>query len=312
MPPGDLSDGPRVALVGFGRIGRAIARALLRRDRLVAVLDPAVDAESVAELLAFDSIYGHFGRRVSCAVEHVRVGEHHLRVNAGLGGAELIIDASGGGAALDLPSDAPIIITDHRLTAPGIVATSRVTFAGTCDSNAIGPLIEVVSAVTAVRHVTVTTCHPAMSYQRLLDGPPTGPSRSGGSVAVLGRSAWRNLIPKTTSIGAILESDFPALSGRVVATSVRTPHDAVCIAALTIHVDSDRVLDVSDVVRDAGSRYALATKPVVSSQLIGSCLRATVIGPLSSSSPGMLHLVIGYDNEAGYASVIADTVTGRK
>ena len=192
------------------------------------------------------------------------------------------------------------------MTGPDVGDRRRVRFGGTCDSNAIGPLIEAVNRLAAVEHVTVTTCHPAMSYQRLLDGPPTGPSRVGGSSVALGRSAWRNLIPKTTSIGDILEADFPGLTGKVFAVSVRTPHDAVCVASLTLHVRADRVCEVADSVAGAGPGYALATKPLVSSQLIGSRLRATVMGPLSSARAGTLHLVIGYDNEAGYASTITD------
>ena len=289
---------PAVGLVvsGFGRIGRRLVHcaASLSWVGAIAVDDPAYDEASVIAMLRWDSIYGRSLLPIGhdpCGV--LRIGDHPLRVNDE-GSAVVSIDATGGQAANRADASHYYITDDATRCATTFNGLRpEPVYLGTCDGRALLPIVLATTALAKVERVIVTTVHPALSTQPILDrGLASAENRA------LERSALRHIIPKATSLGRILATACGIPANRVVTTSVRSPHDCVTTAVVDIIVeicDPDSILNQIATTADV----PIIKECIVSGQAVG--LPVCMVGPLSTALSDHIHLVIMYDNEMGYA-----------
>ncbi|HLN12641.1 MAG TPA: glyceraldehyde 3-phosphate dehydrogenase NAD-binding domain-containing protein [bacterium] len=339
----------RIGINGFGRIGRAIARINLERDvfDLVAVNDINPDIGNVAYLLKYDSTYGRLARDVrvegpdTLAVERapsIRVSRHHEidAVPWKADAVDLVIDASGiehnlpalrrladQGVRHCVVTNAPDEQFVDRFVIFGVNETDIrrgdfVLSASICDAAAFAPVALLLERHFGIEYGSLTTLHPWLSYQRLLDGPSFSFSDPGSihSAYALGRASTLSLIPKTTSCLRASAKVLPGIDRKFVSLSYRVPTTIVSSADLTVKLSRDASRDDVIGVFEAAERtqaypvIANNYQALVSVDFAGVEHSAVVDHRWTMvHGDAQLKLVLWYDNEWGYGSRVVDIVS---
>jgi glyceraldehyde 3-phosphate dehydrogenase len=338
-----VSDPIRIGLNGFGRIGRCVARIAGEREefQIVAVNDVS-DRQNLVYLYNYDSTYGKARPRAELRDDgdvslHGRDVSFHCERNVTdvpweSHEVDVLVDATGVhdnvlGARKLINSDrvAKAIIThsppdevdryvimgvndheyDHR--------TDHLLSSTICDANAIAHVLLAVEDAYGVAGGLVTTMHPWLSYQNLVDGP-VGWQRFPGAYwddYALGRSSVMSMIAKTTTAVTALEPILPELERRIEAISFRIPTGIVSIADLSLQLS--RPTDVEQVIsmlesRFQGSPYVhLNTEPLISIDYAGEPYSAVIdLNWVKLSGDRLLKMILWYDNEWGYSSRVLD------
>lgn len=335
----------RVGINGFGRIGRAVARINFQRDvfDLVAVNDINPDINNIAYLLKYDSTYGRLSLPVRGEAGTLIVGDRPpIRVFQQRNidevawrdqAVDVVIDASGIEHNLELlPRLAEQAVRHCVLTnAPGeryvdkfvIVGVNEesvtpedfVISASICDACAFVPVAVLLQRHFGIEYGSLTTLHPWLSYQRLLDGPSFSFADPGSihSAYALGRASTGSLIPKTTSCLKASARVIPGIDRKFVSLSYRVPTTIVSSADLTVKLSSDASREtVIEAFEDAErtQRYSIIGnnhEALVSLDFAGSEHSAVVDHRWTMvHGDAQLKLVLWYDNEWGYGSRVVD------
>jgi glyceraldehyde 3-phosphate dehydrogenase len=332
----------RIGINGFGRIGRTLTRVLFRRARheLVHVNDLLADSENLAYLLRHDSNYGRFPARVEAQDGSLRVGGDEDRWQVGLTsrrdtgevnwqdrGVEVLVESTGaetnerGAAGLVGGELRHVVITQASQWAEVTLVRGAnddrvdprrhaVVSSSTCDASAIAPVFRLMADAFGVRCGAVTTLHPWLAYQNLLDGPLRSVAMPGRykDDYRLGRAAPGALIPKPTTAGQAVEEVVPCVRGLIVSGSYRVPTVAVCYADLVLWLGRHAARD--EIVRAlaTGEPWVQATQEaLISTDLVGLEASALVdLRCLQTGPDAMVRMTLGYDNEWGYACRLHD------
>ena len=335
----------RIGINGFGRIGRTLARVLWERGRhsVVHVNDLHTDALNLAYLLRNDSNYGRFPAIVAAAEHRLCVdGDRHgwdIRLSSAAdtrragweaSGAEVVIEATGtdanqAGCRDYLGGEVGWAIITH--TSPRADATvvfgvngdrldparSRVLSTSICDACAMAPIFRVLMDRFGIEHAFLTTLHPWLGYQNLLDGPVRSRSQPGAFFPdfALGRASAGCLIPKSTTAGTAVMELVEGLRGRITSLSYRVPTAAVCYGNIAAVLQRDTsVPEVLAVLqRELPEVVRFYDEPLVSTDLLGEEASAAVdVRWVTVESGRFLGLSAGYDNEWGYCSRVVDLI----
>jgi glyceraldehyde 3-phosphate dehydrogenase len=329
----------RVAINGFGRIGRNLVRAAHERHaplEIVAVND-VTDAATLAQLLAFDSVYGRFAGTVRVEDDTIVIDDGPpIRVLSEREpgalpwaelGVEVAIEATGkfrtrAAAAAHLEAGARKVI----ITAPakgsepvdadlvlGVNFDSvydpdrhHVVTCASCTTNCLAPIARVLHDAIGIRYGVMTTIHSYTADQNLLDGPHKDMRRA--------RAAALNLVPTTTGAARAVELVIPELKGRLDGLAVRVPTPTGSIVDLTFEAErATTVHDVNAVVRnraDVGELRGIllySEDPIVSSDIVGSPYSAIFDAPLTMVVGGkQVKVIAWYDNEWGYSNRVVE------
>jgi glyceraldehyde 3-phosphate dehydrogenase len=328
----------RVAINGFGRIGRNFLRAAFEREadiEIVAVND-VTDAATLAHLLAFDSVYGRFPGRVHVDDGAIAVGERRVRVLAerspdalpwGELGVELVIEATGkfrtrAEAAKHLeagarkvvvtapirgaePADADVVLGVNFEHAYDPERHHIVTNAS-CTTNCLAPVAKVLHEAVGIRHGLMTTIHAYTSDQHLLDAPHKDLRRA--------RAAAINLVPTSTGAAKAVGLVIPELQGRLNGFAVRVPTPTGSIVDLTI--EAERATSAAEVNAAFAERadsgelrgiLAYSEDPIVSTDIVGSRYSAIFDAPLTAVvGETQVKVIAWYDNEWGYSNRVVE------
>jgi len=326
-----------IGINGFGRIGRAVFRRAWRRQvhTCVHINDVYGDVGNLAYLLQHDTVDGRFeasvkvcgGSRLVVEGERRRweVGVSAVPIISDIGwaraGVDCVVESSGADhnirTARDVHGVRHIIVTTHDGSADTTVvfgvndhrfdpAVHRVVATSICDAIAIAPVLRALLTHVQVDHCFVTTLHPWLSYQNVLDGPVRSPSHA--SDYSLGRSSIGALIPKHTTVAEALEDLLPDLRNRITAFSYRVPTAAVCTADLSIVLSSavDKPCVESMFAAVPGGVLRCSDQPLVSSDFQGESASAVVDLRWLVSRGRHVKAVLWYDNEVGYAHRVVD------
>lgn len=336
----------RIGINGFGRIGRAITRIALQNSvpDIVAINDINPDRNNLAYLLKYDSTYGRLPYNVevrdkSFVVNKDQVIAVHCKEDIEAVPWEdyevdIVIDSSGVEKNLkklqnllelgikrciitNIPVGEffkPIIIGVNENS---ITREDRLLSSSTCDANAFVPVINLINKYFGVEHGFLTTLHPWLGYQNLLDGPSLSCSDPGHihSTYALGRSSVNTLIPKTTS--AIKASCYvlPYLEGKFMCFSYRIPTMIVSSADISVKVAKKlSVEDLTEVLEKAEKlqKYKIihnCREPLTSIDFSGSEYSSTVDHRWTMvNKDKYCKLVLWYDNEWGYSKKVVDLV----
>jgi glyceraldehyde 3-phosphate dehydrogenase len=325
----------RVAINGFGRIGRNFFRAYLERDpdfEVVAVNDLG-DPKTMAHLLAFDSVLGPLPMSVHADAETISVGERPLRAlsiadPADLPWRELGIDVvvestgrfekreqaqahleAGAGRVLisAVANDADITIVLGVNEEAYEPERHRIVSNASCTTNCVTPLAKVLHDAFTIERGFMTTVHAYTPTQPVLDTPRRDLRRA--------RAAAINLIPTTTGATRALGTVLPELQGKIDGIAVRAPVPVGSIVDLVVELARKvNAGEVNDVVRHAATQQRLAgilrfaEEPLVSSDIVHSPYSCIFDSELTMAS-GSLVMVFGwYDNEWGYSCRLIDLV----
>jgi glyceraldehyde 3-phosphate dehydrogenase len=336
----------RVGINGFGRIGRAIYRNNMERQLfdIVAINDINPDIENLCYTLQYDTTYGKLKEVVGHEGNNMVVGEKtsavycHTEINEvpwDDHDVDIVIDASGIKNNIDLQLNSSLkvknfIVTNAPSGYPEIKTIifgvneneidpykQKVYSSSICDTIAFSPILKVLQELFRVDSGFLTTLHPWLSYQNLLDGPSVSWSQPGDiySHYSLGRASTENLIPKSTSAILAAEAVFPNISNLIQSFSYRTPTKIVSSAVLILMADRDisvneiknRLLEVEKNQNTQVIKNSL--EPLTSLDYAGEEY-SVIIDHRWTKVENKRHLkmVYWYDNEWGYSSRVLDLV----
>jgi glyceraldehyde 3-phosphate dehydrogenase len=317
----------RVAINGLGRIGRSILKLVMDQSELelVAVND-LVDAENLAYLLRFDTVYGRYPKTVAIDEGDLVVAGRKLRTlkhhdPAALPwkelGVELVFECTGrftrredlekhlrAGARIALLS-APSNGGEVETVVHGAnvrQGTSGIISCASCTTNCITPIVEVIGRRIGFTKAVMTTVHAYTSSQAIVDGPSKRFRR--------GRAAAANLVPTTTGAALATTRALPQYAGLFDGIALRAPIPAGSIADLTFVTSRATTVDeVNRIFTEEAQtdRYAgvlgVSHDPLVSSDIVGDPRASIVDLDLTRVVDGDLVKVMSwYDNEWGYAN----------
>jgi glyceraldehyde 3-phosphate dehydrogenase len=324
----------RVAINGFGRVGRAALRASLEREADVewVAINDLVGAETLAYLLARDSVYGRFAGAIRATDGGIEVDGEEIRVfmeadPAALPwadlGVDVVIESTGkfrtrdtAAAHLEAGARKVIMSAPPKDAVPTFVlgvnfdaydpASHDVISNASCTTNCLAPVAKVLHETVGIRHGQMTTVHAYTADQRLVDLPHKDLRRA--------RAAALNIVPTTTGAAKALGLVIPALDGKLNGYAARVPVPTGSLVDLTVETERPTTSEaVNEAFRGRADAdelegiLAFDESPLVSSDVIGSSYSAVVDGGLTNVVGGtQVKVVAWYDNEWGYASRLVE------
>lgn len=325
----------RVAINGFGRIGRNAFKVAFERDDLeiVAINDLAENA-TLAHLLQHDSNFGTYAHEVGSDEKHIIVDGHKISVSAEKDPASLpwkennidvVIESTGlfvkpelakahleAGAkrvVLSAPAKgegAPTVVlgVNDDIVDEGHEIISNAS----CTTNCITPVASVIENSFGIEKAMMTTIHSYTASQRLQDAPAKDLRAA--------RNAAENIVPTTTGASIAAAKALPALEGIFGGMSVRVPTPVVSLSDFVIVTKRPvTVEEVNEAFKKASQEpfyqgiLGVTDKPLVSSDFIGDSHSATVDLSLTAVTGGnLLKVVAWYDNEWGYSNRLVEVV----
>lgn len=323
----------RIAINGFGRIGRAAFKIALQHERVeVVAINDLTDAPTLAHLLKYDTAYGKYRREISSRDGAIVVDGKTFPVYAEpdpkkLPWKELEVDVvlECTGRFVDSESASAHIIAGAKkvvLSAPpkgeGEIPTyligvneddygsETVISNASCTTNSIAPVARVMEDRFGIDKALMTTIHSYTADQNIQDGPHKDLRRA--------RAAAGNIIPTTTGAAISVTRLMPQLEGRFDGLAIRVPTLVVSLTDFTFLLKRDVTVDevnaaIEEAARDP--RYARALtvtrEPLVSSDFIGNPYSSIVDLSLTKTVGGNLVKVMAwYDNEWGYSNRLVE------
>ncbi len=325
----------KVAINGFGRIGRLVARAILERDdhdlELVAINDLA-DAKSNAMLFKRDSIHGKFPGEVSAEGDHMIVNGKRIRVTAERDPAKLphkdlgvdialectgfFADAAGGQKHLDAgakrvlisaPAKGAHLTVVYGVNHDKLTAEHTIVSNASCTTNCLAPVAKVLNDFVGIERGLMTTIHAYTNDQKILDQIHPDMRRA--------RAAGMSIIPTTTGAARAVGEVLPELKGKLDGSAIRVPTPNVSLIDLTFTPGRDTSVEEINGALKAASEsgplkgiLAYTDEPLVSIDLNHDAASSTVDSLETAVMEGKLVRVVSwYDNEWGFSNRMVDT-----
>lgn len=325
----------RIAINGYGRIGRVVHRQLLQRfgkEATVVAINASSDAAMRAYLLKYDSLHGRFEGTVEVDGDHLKVNGLPVRVVREKDPAkcpwkelkvDIVIEATGkfrdkekskphlaaGAKAVLITAppkdDAPMIVrgvNDHELK-----ASLPIVSAASCTTNCIAPVIKVIDALVGIKSGLVCTTHAYTTSQNLLD------NTTDSSKPRIARAAGLNIIPSTTGAVKSCGKLFPHLLGKMDGMALRIPVPDVSAAYLALNVKKSTTKEEVHAALKKASEgelkgiLAVEEGGLVSSDYISDSHSSTIDLDSTAVIDGTLvQLLAWYDNEWGYAMRVTE------
>jgi glyceraldehyde 3-phosphate dehydrogenase len=326
---------PKIAINGFGRIGRTITRlAKLRGHFDIVAINDIASPEALVYAFKYDSIHGIYPGSVELYDETMNIDGDPFRILSERDPAKLpwkelkvdyVIESTGvfrkiadlekhldAGASrviLTVPSKDPLEATlvmgvnDHVVN-----GDSRIISNASCTTNCAAPLAKVLNDNMGIRRGLLSTIHAYTSDQRLIDAPHEGDMRRS-------RNAATNIVPTSTGAARAIGQVIPELEGKFDGLALRVPVPDGSVVDMTVELERETsVEEINDVMLKAAEgplRNILeySTAPIVSSDIIGNSHSGVFDAPLTQVMGGNLVKVIAwYDNEWGYSSRVEDLI----
>jgi glyceraldehyde 3-phosphate dehydrogenase len=325
----------RVAINGFGRIGRNVFRAA--RDRggdfeIVAVND-LNSAATLAHLLKYDSIHGAYPDAVSAGNDGLVVNGKPVAVLSerdpaalawGDLGVEIVVESTGfftkrEGAAKHLAGGARKVIISAPATEPDVTicmgvndkaydpATHHIISNASCTTNCLAPLAKVLLDTFGIQRGFMTTTHAYTGDQALLDAPHRDLRRA--------RAAAINMIPTTTGAAKAIGLVIPELLGKLDGISMRVPvpdgSATDLVAVLDREVTRDEVNQAFASAADSGDFTGIlqyTDDPIVSGDIVGNSFSSIFDSKLTMVNGNLVKVLAWYDNEWGYSCRVVDLI----
>ncbi|MDZ4840134.1 MAG: type I glyceraldehyde-3-phosphate dehydrogenase [Bacteroidota bacterium] len=320
----------RVAINGFGRIGRLTFRALLERAEVeIVAINDLTDTHTLAHLLKYDSVQGTFAGEVSNNDDTIIVNGKSIKALKEADPAKLpwadmkidvVIESTGrfvkkeemmkhveAGAKrviLSAPpkGDVPIYVmgvNDNELSANDIVLSNA-----SCTTNCLAPMVKVIDDLCGIQSGFLSTIHSYTSDQRLIDAPHSDLRRA--------RSAAINIIPTSTGAAEAVGKVLKHLNGKLTGGSFRVPTptgsvtDFVCLVNKS--VTAEEINNAFKAAAEGPMKGILkyTTLPLVSADIVGDVHSCILDSDLTMVNGNLVKVVGWYDNEAGYSNRMAD------
>jgi len=322
----------KIAINGFGRIGRVVFRAALKNpDIKVVAINDLTDAATMAHLLKYDSVHGKFDREIiaednAITVDGQRIAYTAYKDPAQLPwqsmGVDIAMECTGlfrdkAGASKHLTAGARKVIISAPAKEPDatiVLGVNHTTYNpkehhiisnASCTTNCLAPVAKVLMENFGIQNGLMTTIHSYTSDQRLLDTPHKDLRRA--------RAATLSMIPTTTGAAKAVALVLPELAGKLNGLSIRVPTPNVSLVDVVVNIEKSGVTasDVNNALKEA-ARGELAgileynELPLVSSDFNGSAASSIVDAENTYVIDQMVKVLSWYDNESGYSHRMVD------
>ena len=320
----------RVAINGFGRVGRAAFRAAYESGADIewVALNDVASAPALANVLARDSVYGAFPGRIESTDDAIVVDGRELPVFASADPSllpwheldvDVVLECTGkfrtrAAAAAHLAAGARKVVVSAPMKDADATVVLGVNFpdaydAGahavvsnaSCTTNCLAPVAKVLVDTVGIRHGSMTTIHAYTGDQRLVDTPHKDPRRA--------RAAGVNLVPTSTGAAKAIGLVIPELAGKLTGFAVRAPIPTGSLVDLTVETERETSAEeLNELFRERASDIlAYSEAPIVSSDIVKSPYSAIFDAPLTSVVGGTQAKVLAwYDNEWGYSTRLVE------
>lgn len=323
----------KVAINGFGRIGRSVFRLLEEQEDIdVVAINDLFDKDALRYLLSYDTVMGPFGKNLKLEDDHFVTDKGRVKLfsesNPGVlpwGDLEVdaVVEATGvfrkreqlqqhleagaGRVVLTVPSKDPVDYTVVLgVNEDGLKAEHRIISNASCTTNCLAPMARVLDEAFGIEEGVINTVHAYTNDQRLADVPHSDWRRS--------RAAAENIIPTSTGAAKAVGEVLPQLKGKLHGIAARVPVPDGSVVDLFVKLGKRiTVLDVNEVVRAASDSARLrgilqySDMPIVSTDIIGnshsSIYDAGFTGVIADR---YLRVLNWYDNEWGYSCRVCD------
>lgn len=324
----------RVAINGFGRIGRVFTRFLLQSSsdiELVAIND-LVDPETLAYLLKYDSVHGVFPLEVSSGSDFINVNGCRINVYSERNpenipwkknDVDIVIESTGffrdtQGAKKHINAGAKKVI----ISAPATDSTVKTIVMGvndttldgsetilsnaSCTTNCAAPMIKLINENFGIKSGYITTTHAYTGDQKIHDAPHKDLRRA--------RAAAKSIIPTTTGAAKAIGKIFPDMLGKLDGIGIRVPvlngslTDIICVVEKTATVQKINQLFENAANGSLSSILSYTEDPIVSNDIIGNSSSCIIDANLTKVNANTIRVIGWYDNEAGYSNRIIDLI----
>ncbi len=334
----------KIGINGFGRIGRSVFKNLLNFSeyKVVHINELNPNIENIAYLLKYDSTYGKLDNDISHKDSNLIVDGQNIKisneikitdVNWKKSNVDFIIDSSGIDKNIILSkklnkvakrvivtkstnlSDKEIIlgINDNQITSKDFVISSSI-----CDANACSHILDWVNHKYKIINGHITTLHPWLSYQNLVDNSPINQSNPsiGWPDFSLGRASVGSLIPKNTTLIEAVSKVLPSMKKKITCFSYRVPTDTVASADITLNIKNKTNLTslkkfLKEKVKDSDF-LQLNNDSLVSVDYMKTDKSAFIDNQWTKVNANTIRLVLWYDNEWGYSNIICKMIKNLK
>lgn len=322
----------KVAINGFGRIGRITLRALLQRNNIdVVALNDITDTATLAHLFKFDSVHGKFSGTVEAGDKSITVNDKVIYVYASKDpadlpwkdlGVDVVIESTGifrsaedAGKHIAAGAKKVIISAPPKGDVKSVVlgvnedildGSEVVISNASCTTNCAAPMVKVLDEQWGVESGFLTTVHAYTSDQRLLDAPHSDLRRA--------RAAAVSIIPSSTGAAKAITKIFPHLAGKMEGGAMRVPVPNGSITDMTLQLKQEATVEEINAAFSKAAANGLkgileySEAPLVSADILGNPHSCIFDAPLTMSLGKMVKVVGWYDNEAGYSYRLADMV----
>ena len=326
----------KVAINGFGRIGRSVFRILnSKEDVNIVAINDIFDKGALTYLLKYDTVMGRFPDEVTLEGDMLKTGSQSVKLIAekdplslpwGELGVDIVIESTGifrqreqlenhlkAGAkrvVLTVPSKDEIDYTVVLgVNDDGLLPEHKIVSNASCTTNCLAPMAKVLNDSFGIEMGVINTIHAYTNDQRLADVPHSDWRRS--------RAAAENVIPTTTGAARAVGKVLPELDGKLDGIAMRVPVPDGSVVDLNVRLEKDVTLDeVNDAVKAAADSGPLqnvlqySTLPVVSTDIIGNPHSSIFDAPFTRVVEGNFVKTLNwYDNEWGYSNRVADLLS---
>ena len=323
----------KVAINGFGRIGRSVFRILDNRENVdVVAINDIFDKGALTYLLKYDTVMGRFPGEVTLDGDILKTQNQSVKLLAERDpaslpwdelGVDIVIESTGifrerkqlqnhiiAGAkrvVLTVPSKDEIDYTVVLgVNDDGLRPEHKIVSNASCTTNCLAPMAKILNDSFGIQMGVINTIHAYTNDQRLADVPHSDWRRS--------RAAAENVIPTTTGAARAVGKVLPELDGKLDGIAMRVPVPDGSVVDLNVRLNEDvKVEDVNDAVMSAADSSSLknvleySTLPVVSSDIIGNPHSSVFDAPFTRVIEGNFVKTLNwYDNEWGYSNRVAD------
>ena len=287
----------RVAINGFGRIGRSAFKIAFERDDMeVVAMNDLASTEMLGYLLKNDSNYGTYHHSVEADENGLLVAGEHIKVTSERDPAQL----PWGHLHVDVVIESTGLFTKSEDGATQVVSNAS------CTTNSLGAVMAILDAEFGVAKSMLTTVHSYTASQALQDAPKKDPRE--------GRNAAENIVPTSTGAARAVAKALPQLEGKFDGISMRVPTPVVSISDVTLLVK--RPVTVEEVnqafARAAEDPFyqgvlAVSDEPLVSRDYVGNSHSGVVDTALTRVVDGdLVKVCVWYDNEWGYSNRLVE------
>ncbi|UII31996.1 type I glyceraldehyde-3-phosphate dehydrogenase [Fulvivirga ulvae] len=323
----------KVAINGFGRIGRLAFKSLLQKDNVeVVAINDLTDIATLAHLLKYDSIHGRFDGTVETTKDGLKVNGKDIKVLAERDPAQLpwgdmkvdivlestgrFVDEEGSKKHITAGAKKVVISAPAKGNIPTVVlgvnddiitGSEEVLSNASCTTNCLAPVAKVLNDNFGLESGFITTIHAYTSDQSLQDGPHKDLRRA--------RAAAINIVPTTTGAAKAVGLVLPELKGKLDGNAVRVPTptgsltDLVC--TLSKEVSAEEINAAMKAAAEGPMKGILeyTEDPIVSTDIIGNPHSSIFDSQMTSTNGKLVKVVSWYDNEAGYSNRVADLIS---